>query len=749
MKPLDQPKSNFLQPEGDAISITDYVDFLIEARWLILVFAVAATLLGTAYALLAKPVYRADLLIQVEKASADSTKSLLGDVSSLFDIKTAAATEIDILRSRLVVSRAVDAVHWDYSAEPRYFPVIGAFIASRSKGLSDPGVLGWGGFAWGREQADVGAFDVPESLYGKRFELEYLGHGAYRVTGPDGEHTFEGSVGRLETFHLPAGDVSLRVASISAKPGIRFNLTHASPLQTIEKLQEQLAISEKDKESDVIEVSLECTQRIRCKDLLHAIGEAYVTQNRERKVADAEKSLEFLNAQLPQLKKQLEDSEAKYTSFRDEHGTIDLGAEGRQLLTQAGGIQERLVDLRVQREDLLTRFSATHPSVTALDKQIAELEASASQSEQEIKQLPDLERQAVGLMRDVQVNTVLYTGLLNSAQQLRVIKAGKTGTVRLVDDAVVPERPVKPKVPIIILLSLIGGIVLGVVVAFARKTFAAGLSDPHEIEQLTGLNVIVTVPYSERQQALLSEARRGGSPMRLLVHREPHDPSVESLRSLRTALQYAMLGARNNVVMLAGATPGVGKSFISANLAEVLAAGGKKVLLIDGDLHRGNLNEYLQVAREDGLSEWIGGKMTIEEVTRRGIGSGFDFIATGTFPPNPSELVLSPALRVALETVGKRYDIVLIDSPPVLPVSDAQALGALAGTVFIVTRADVNRLGEIEESTRRLALAGVGVKGVVLNGIKLNTSHRTYGSRYSRFRHDQYGYYIYSNQTKV
>ncbi len=749
MKPLDQPQSNFLQPEDDTLSITDCVDFLIDVRWSILISAIVATLLGTAYALLAKPAYRADLLFQVEEASPDSAKSLLGDVSSLFDIKTAAATEVEILQSRLVVSRAVDAVHLYYTAEPRYFPVIGAFIASRNNDLSTPGILGWGGFAWGREQIDLGAFDVPESLYGKPFDLEYLGHDTYRLNTPDGDHAFEGRVGAHETFHFPAGDIALEVASISAKPGVRFTLTRASRLQTIEKLQGELNIFEKTKQSGVIEVTLDCAQRVQCRDVLHAIGKAYIAQNIERKVADAEQSLAFLNEQLPELKKQLEDSEERYTRFRGEHGTIDLSAQGQQMLQQSSGIRERLLELRVQKQDLLTRFSPTHPSVVALDKQIEELEGFAGQSEEEIKQLPNMERQAVGLMRDVQVNTELYTSLLNSAQQLKLIKAGKTGTVRLVDDAAVPELPVKPKRALIVGLSLVIGIVMGVVIALARRIFAAGLSDPHEIEQLTGLNVMVTVPHSEPQEVLSSEARRRGAPMTLLADREPHDPAVESLRSLRTALQFAMLGARNNVVMLAGPTAGVGKSFISANLAEVLAAGGKKVLLIDGDLHRGHLNEYFQAPREDGLSEWMVGRKTIDEVIRRDIGSGFDFISTGSLPPNPSELVLSQALRAGLETVGKRYDIVLIDSPPVLLVSDAQALGTLAGTVFIVTRAEVNRLGEIEESIRRLALAGVGVKGAVLNGIKLNTSHRTYGSRYSRFKHNQYAYYTYRNQSRV
>jgi tyrosine-protein kinase Etk/Wzc len=338
---------------------------------------------------------------------------------------------------------------------------------------------------------------------------------------------------------------------------------------------------------------------------------------------------------------------------------------------------------------------------------------------------------------------------LNNAQQLRLIRAGKVGTVRLVDDAATPERPVKPRGLLVVCLSLIVGIVLGVVVAFVRKACFGGMSDPHEIEQLTGLDVLVTVPHSGEQQAMAQQARRTGTPMKLLAHRNPHDPAIESLRSLRIAAQFAVLSAKNNIVMLASPTAGVGKSFISANFAEVLAAGGKRVLLIDGDLHRGALNEYFQVPRENGLSELLDGAKTLEEVTRHHIGSGIDFISTGTLPRDPSELLLSAALRANLEVLSEAYDVVIVDSPPVLPISDTQVLGSMAGTVFLVARSGTNKLGEINESLKRFGLAGIVVKGIIFNGIKLSTRRYSYGSRYGRFRHEQHTYYAYSAESRT
>ncbi len=713
----DRPKRTLWQPEQDAIAITGYLDFLLQARWSILAYVAIATLLGAAYAFFSKPVYQAGLLVEVEERS-NSAKGLLSDVSSLFNVKTETPTEIEILRSRRVVSGAVDRLHLYVSAEPRYFPLAGSLIAARSQRLSEPGLWGRGGFAWGNERIDVKTFDVPQEFYGERFDLEFLGHGTYRLTSPDGSRSFEGGVGRPETFRMPDGTIALEVSSINARPGIRFTLTRASRLQTIAQLQERLHFSDRTKESRVVEVTLECTDRLQCRDIMHAIGAEYVAQNVERKAADAAQSLVFLDAQLPALRKQLDDSEEKYRRFRDANGTINLSAEGQSMLQQSTGLQEKLLQLKIQKGDLSIRFSPTHPSIIALDGRISELEHAVDESDRAIARLPETERKAIGLMRNVQVDTALYSGLMNNGQQLKVIKAGRTGTVRLVDDAAMPVRPVKPKRLLIIGLALMLGVILGVVAASVRKAFFGSLPDSRELERRTGLNVLGTVPQSKTETSLRSGARHKGAATTLLAHRQPHDPAMESMRGLRSALHYAVQSAPNNIVTLAGLTAGVGSSFISANFAEVLAAGGRKVLLIDGDLHDGRLNEYFQMPRASGLAELIAGTKTIEHVTRPLSGGGLAFIPTGALPRHPSELISSGALRSKLELLAKNYDVVLIDAPPILAASDAQALGALSGSVFLIARHGVSKLAEIREAMKRLRLAGVIANGMIVNGIK-------------------------------
>jgi tyrosine-protein kinase Etk/Wzc len=730
MKPAQQIALN--PASHDEIDLSQFMRFISDARGLIIKCVVGAAVLSTVYALVAHPVYRSDMLFQIEEG-AESSRSLLGDVSAFFDIKTGAATEVEILKSRQVAAQPVDALHLYISAQPRYFPIIGGLIARFNSSLSEPGLFGWGGFAWGTENIDTDVFDVPEELYGKRFNLRLLGGGNYQLTAPDGEHSFQGRIGATQTFSLPEGPVKLHVKSIDANPGTVFRLIRSSRLRTIEGLQDKLQIGEKTKQSDIVQVSLECNEAAQCNNVLRELAAGYLTQNVARKQAEAKQSLSFLNEQLPELKAQLNAAEQKYTQFRDTHGTIDLSAESQQLLQQSSDAQTKLLELQIQRQELLAKFVPTHPSVVAIDSQIRQLNDSIGDYQQRIKAFPDLEQKAVGLMRDVQVTTDLYTGLLNTAEQLKVVQAGKLGTVRLVDPPNLPEEPVKPRRALIIVLSILLGFALGVVIALVRKTFFNRVSDPQEIERYTGIDVFATIPHSKSQKELaLSLGRKGGA-LALLAKHQPRDPAIESLRSLRSVLQFNMLDAQRNIVMLAGPTPGVGKSFVATNFAAVLAAGGKRVLLIDADLHAGRLNEYFDEPAKNGLAELLAGKKRPDEVVRRNIGCGFDFIPTGELPADPSALLLSPALREHLHTYSQQYDIVLIDTAPVLAVSDAQTLGMHAGAVFLVARYQLNKIGEIQESIKRLGRAGIPVQGVLLNGLKSENTLYGYDSKHTAY----------------
>ncbi|MDE1180421.1 polysaccharide biosynthesis tyrosine autokinase [Paraburkholderia sp.] len=724
--------------DGDFVAI---LDILMESRWTIVAIVFVFLLLGTAYAILAKPVYEADIMVQVEDSpDTSAAKSLLGDVSSLFDVKSSAAAESQILASRLVVSRAVDQLNLFIDAKPKRFPLIGNWIAARSDGLSAPGFLGFGGYTWGTETIDVPQFDVPVAYEGDAFKLTMLNGNRYSVSGGDFDTPVEGTIGTVEHFHSAKGLIELRVAAISARPGAVFRLIRNSRLQTIEALQDHLNVQEKIKQSDVVVASLRDTDPQLVAAALNEVGAQYIRQNIERKSAEAAQSLDFLNGQLPKLKDQLTDAEARLTKMRDEHGTVDLTEEAKLALAQTADAKTRLLELQEKRQELLTHFTGKHPSIAAIDQQIAALGSYRESAEAQIHRLPDLQQDAVRMMLDVKVSTDLYTALLDNMQQLQLVRAGKVGNVRLVDTAAVPEIPVRPKKPLVVFASLLLGVLVGCGAVIARSILFKGISDPADIERRLGLSVYATVPLSEQQKALAEKAARKEHALSLLAVSSPGEPAVESLRSLRTALQFAMLEAKNNVVVIAGPAPGVGKTFVSANLAAVLAMAGKRVLLLDGDIRKGRLNEYLGFSRTGGFSELIAGTSELRDVIHRDVIEGLDFISTGAIPKNPSELLLNSRVPMLIEQLSRDYDIVIIDSSPVLAVTDTGILATLAGTAFLVAFAGITKLGEISESVKRLTQNGIRLNGVVFNGVNPRLGQYGYGSKYGGYRYVAYEY---------
>jgi tyrosine-protein kinase Etk/Wzc len=342
--------------------------------------------------------------------------------------------------------------------------------------------------------------------------------------------------------------------------------------------------------------------------------------------------------------------------------------------------------------------------------------------------------------RDVKVNTELYQSLLNNAMQLRLVKEGKVGNVRVLDDALEPQLPIKPQRKTIVAAAMALGLFLGVVAALVRNMLVEQrIRDPHEVESSTGMAVFSTIPLSTQQGGIAQRRLTGATGVRLLAIEHPDDPTVESLRSLRTALQFAMLEAPSNRVLITGATPGVGKSFVTANFAALLAGSGKKTLMIDADLRRGHLHQYLGLQRHGGLSELIAGSLTVQQTVHKQVVPNLDFLATGQLPPNPGELLTSESFAAALEKLSEAYDYVVIDAPPVLVASDASSIATHAGSVLLVARADLSTMGELKEAMRRLSLGGKTAAGVLLNG--MDTKRRSYSSyRYGRYRQLDYNY---------
>ncbi len=709
LEPVEPPQGDDAEP-----SLREYVDAVIEGRWIVAGAAALALAAGAAAAFLETPVYRSDALVQVEDRKGDG--NFLADLSGAFGDASPAETEIEVLRSRAMLGAVARELRLDVVATPRRFPVLGAALARRHGGDAVADAFLGRAWGWGGERIRVDRLDVPAPLVGAHLTLVSGEAGRYDLLGPDGVRLAAGEVGRAAS----GGGVELFVSELRARPGLEFTLVRRRHDEVVAALQQGVRVAEKGKKTGILQLTLEGPSPQGVAAILDALANAYVRQNVERRSAEAEKTLGFLQTQLPALRGNLDAAEVELEGYRSRKGSVDVTLEAQAAVARAVEVEKAVSELRVEQAALRERFTAAHPAFAAVAQKVRQLEAERAALEAKLRRLPEAELESARRMRDVKVANELYLTVLNKAQELRVVKEGTIGNVRVLDAAVVPAYPVSPRKGRLLALALVAGLGLGLLGVFARRAFAEGIEDPEALERATGIAVNASVPHSAVQAEGDRRARRerGASP--LLAACEPRELAVESLRSLRTSLQFALVEARNAVVAVGGPAPGVGKSFVSANLAHLLGEAGRRVLAVDADLRRGQLHRYFGEERGVGLSDAIAGEVPLDQAIRRTSSANVSLLGTGTLPPNPAELLGSERFQRLLAELAGRFDVVLVDTPPILAVTDAALVARHAGVNLLVVRAGRHPLREIASSLRQLGRSGVRVQGMVMNGVRLD-----------------------------
>lgn len=726
---------------GD-LSLSELVTLCLDSWRLIAGTIAVLFFLGLTYVLTVSPIYNADVLLQIEDKK--EGVGAIAELSQLLQKEPPVSAEFEILRSRLVLGAAVDNLKLNIETNPKYFPILGGVIA-RNNGterLANPW-LGMSSYTWGGERVKVNSFDVPNDYLDKEFTLVIDDSKSYSLFDEEKKLVVKGKVGEATTANLDNGEsVKLFVSGLRGNPGARFEIVKKARLSAIADLQENLKIEELGKQSGMLRLTLEGTDRQKVTNILNEIANIYLRQSVERKSAEAEKTLTFLEKQLPKLKAKMENAEAALNNYRLQKGSVDLPMETQATLEKIVSIDSQVTQLQRDREDLIRRFQPQHPRIAALDAQIKNLNYELDKVDSKVKRLPGTQQEILRLTRDADVSRSLYTTLMNSAQELKVVKAGAIGNVRIVDYAIAPLKSIKPKKPLIIALCLLLGLILGVGLALIQRSLNRAVQNPEVIEKKFGLPVYATIPYSPKQRELMKTAKRKSNSPSVLAIEDPEDLAIESLRSLRTSLYFAQLNATNNLISITSPSPGAGKSFICVNLATVLAKAGKRVLLVDADLRKGRIHEYFGVENSNGLSDLIAhvdeAYNHLQQFVHNSSVENLDFVLSGTVPPNPSELLLHEKFLAALGAVSQNYDHVIIDSPPILAATDAAIIGNLADATLLVVKHNRNPLSEIELSVKRLRQAGVNLRGTVYNGIK---------SAESRYGHTRY-YYAYTKNKK-
>jgi len=729
----------------DEIDLLELYAKLMERKFTIIFVVLGFAVLGMLYGKYQPSIFRAEAMLQVEAKQGGLPG--LEELDSLLVAESEASTEVEIIKSKMVIGQVVDELQLDIELTPKIIPFYSKqyFEFNGESGTLNPQILE--GYVAGGEIVSVTQFDVPRAYMDVAFSFIKKGKDA-SATSYDlllGDRVvLQGKVGEL----VKGNGITLFVQNFLAHPGTNYQLKRVSRLRKVNEITQTLSVSEKGKNSGILTLTYESPDATKAETILQAIAETYVRKNVNRNAAEASKSLEFLEYRLPEIEQALNAAELALNNYQVSAESVNILSETEALLTQMVAIEEKISELQLQEIEIQRRFTPTHPNYVAFVSQMTELQTRKESFNRQIRTLPKTQQELLKLTRDVEVNTQIYTQLLNSIQELNILKAGTIGNVRIVDDAIANfYAPVKPKRPLIVGLAAMLGGMLAVVYVLIRAFMKRGVENPQDIENI-GLPVLAAVPYSPFQEDLmvkkLSLKNKVNKDTRanLLAIQKPTDITVESIRSVRTSLHFAMIEATNNRIMVTGPSPDIGKSFITVNLSVTLAESGKKVVVIDADLRKGTMYRYFNLEKENGLSDYLVGDVSYESIQSPSGVNNLTVVGSGTFTPNPSELLMSNKFSEFLDKLSDDYDLVLIDSPPVLAVTDAIIVGQLTGTTLMVSRYGVNPIEEIEITATRLDRAGIAINGVVFNAMQQAKGKYGYGYGYG------YGYYTYDYESE-
>ena len=694
--------------------------FSLIAQWKLIALCIIFSLIcALLYLRVTQPIYATDAMVLVEDSKSAASAALLGELSQLSGAmgqKSPADAEIEVLRSRMVLGQVIRDLNLDIEIKA---PEDSAFnrLISEKKSTVDY-TLTEVVYQNKSSVVQIKQLNVPDFYLDEPLQLKFNESNTFQLLHKD-EVVFEGKTNVKNQVPSPYGLWQVYIVNNNnLVPELKIT-KYALPT-AMKNLMLNYGVAERGKMTGVVGLSYQGTDKAHITKVLNHILSVYHKQNIERKSLESTQTLAFLDKQLPLLKQQLEDSEIKFNRFREKYNTIDVTQESELLLKQNIELERLMIELKQKQAELSAKYTNDHPLMAEINAQLKELNGKKEQLNQALKQLPETQRLYLQLYRDVKVNAEQYTALLNNYQQLKIANAGEIGNVRIVDTAVKPFEKVKPKTLIVLILSIFVGGFIGVLLALLKNMMRSGIKDATQIENELDLPVYATVPRSIIQESRIKLLKKKKN-IPILAVKDSDDIAIESLRSMRTAIHFALMNASNNVIAISGPAPEIGKSFITTNLAAILAQGGKRVLVIDGDMRRGYLHKYFNADIKPGLSELLNHQNSYEDVVQNSTVDNLYYITRGKSPVNPSELLSTDQFKAILEKASAHFDYVLIDTPPVLAVTDGIIIAQYAGVNLLIARHGKTQIKELEITVNRFEQANVKVNGVILNDVQKGT----------------------------
>lgn len=710
-------------PQNNELDLLQLLAEMFDHWKLIACVTLLLTVCAGIYAFSATPVYQADALVQIE---AKQNNSLLKNLASLgSDLSPDVAPELLLLKSRMILGETVDQLGLTYNVKRRVFPVIGPLWEHVRGHKSD--------------KITIGALTIP-LLEGKpqTLLLTVQEQGRYRLKGKTLEA--DGVVGKT----LVKDGISLLVTVLIAEPGTQFALDTATRLDAINAIQNRLTVAESAKQSGMIALTLTGKDPDKIATVLNTIAENYLRQNIARQEAKDSRSLTFLQDQLPKISRELDEAEARLNAYREQRDSVDLSLEAKSVLDQVVNVENQLNELTFREAEVSQLFKKDHPTYRALREKKQTLERERARLNTRVSSMPSTQQEILRLSRDVESGRTIYLQLLTRQQELNISRSSAIGNVRIIDPAVTQPDPIKPRKGLIIVFAMLMGLMLSAGAVLVRSAFKRGITSSEQLE-VQGMPLLATLPRSvwlwkkthlRRRNLFASHWKHRTSNVPFLPVDRPADMFIEAVRGLRTSLHFTMMDATNRIVVVSGPTQDCGKTLVSTSLASIAAQAGQRVLFIDADMRKGYVHNVFKLSNHRGLSCVLEGTVEWQEAIQRFEKHGLDILTCGPQPSHPLELLMSERFRGVISQIEKQYDLVIVDTPPVLAVTDALLIARAAATTLLVARFGKTSVKEVETSLKRMERMGVKVNGAILNDI-VKSAALYYNSGYS---HYDYGY---------
>lgn len=714
------------------------------------------------------------LLIKDEKkGGATGAGDLLNDLD-LFGTSKVVDNEIEILKSKTLMRKVVDRLNLsiDYHIEGR---------VSQSD-------------AYASKPIDIGVVEMDKKWDNKPLLLS-LSADTYTLEDPESGEYVKGRLGQLQRnkFGVYKIDYNRNFTKWQLNPKT-LSITIHRPEDIVKRNLDRLNITLSSKQSTVLDLRFETTSPERGRNILNTLIQVYNEAALTDKNRTTQSTMAFIDERLKLISAELTDVEKDVEGFKSSLGLTDISNEAtlfldnvkandaklneinlqisviqdiqryvnsrspQEKLPSTLGINDpvllgqitQLSNLQLERDALLATTGSNNPTVAPLNNQIETtragikanveniyeslnntkrgLEGNESQIQASIKKIPGQERQLISIERQKSIKESLYLYLLQKKEEAALSYASAVADSRIVDPAFSSQLPIKPKRQVVYLIALLFGLILPVVYIYIKDLLNNKVSSASDISKITNTPLLGEIMYDDDSEAIVVQANS-------------RKAIAEQFRAIRTNMQFLQgksIPGKGRVMLITSSMSGEGKSFVSTNIAAALAISGKKTVLLELDLRKPKVSKYLDLNNKTGLSNYLIGKAQISDIIfPTEVNPNLYVIGSGPVPPNPSELLVQTEIEVLLDYLKSSFDEILIDTPPIGLVTDAQILARLADATIYLVRQNVTFKNQIESLEQLYRQKKFPKLNVILNGIKLGGSYG-YG----------YGYGYYSDDIK-